>query len=99
MPERRRPDDGSVAIETVVLVPLLMLLLLAAVGLGRLEYARMQVDDASAARPVPPRWPGRPMAPGLRPRPSWTGTSGPAGRRAGIGRCRWTSRGSGPAGW
>jgi hypothetical protein len=49
MPERRRPDDGSVAVETVVLVPLLMLLLLAAVGLGRLEYARMQVDDASAA--------------------------------------------------
>jgi hypothetical protein len=49
MPERDRPDEGSVAVETVVLVPLLMLLLLAAVGLGRLEYARMQVDDASAA--------------------------------------------------
>lgn len=49
MANHRRSDEGSIAVETVVLVPLLMLLLLAAIGLGRLEYARLQVDDASAA--------------------------------------------------
>jgi Flp pilus assembly protein TadG len=54
-PSTRRlagPDDGSAAVETVILVPILLLVLLVAITVGRLESARLHVDAAagSAAR-------------------------------------------------
>lgn len=51
-PRRSDPDEGSAAVETVVLVPILLLVLLVAIAVGRLESARLHVDAAagSAAR-------------------------------------------------
>lgn len=43
----RRADRGSVTAELALLTPLLVLLALAAVGLGRTESARIQVDSAA----------------------------------------------------
>lgn len=40
-------DDGSAATELVVLAPLLVLVLLVVVGLGRMADARLRVDDAA----------------------------------------------------
>jgi Flp pilus assembly protein TadG len=48
---RRRPSDGesgSVTAELVLLTPLLILLLLFVVALGRLAGARLEVDGAAA---------------------------------------------------
>ena len=51
-PRRRRdPDErdrGSIAVELVLLAPLLIALLLFVVGLGRIAHARGQVDGAAA---------------------------------------------------
>jgi Flp pilus assembly protein TadG len=49
---RRRPaarwgDDGSATVEAVVLTPLLVLVVLVAVALGRAVDARIQVNDAA----------------------------------------------------
>ena len=52
MPEQRNARDrdiGSATIETIVLIPVLILILLVAAGLGVLERARLAADDASAA--------------------------------------------------
>ncbi|MEY9858533.1 hypothetical protein ABH935_004148 [Catenulispora sp. GAS73] len=52
MPELRNARDrdaGSGTVETIVLIPVLMLVLLVAAGLGVLERARLAADDASAA--------------------------------------------------
>ncbi len=43
-----RSDRGSVAVELTLLTPLLLLLLVFVVALGRLAEARQQVDDAAA---------------------------------------------------
>jgi len=47
---RRRggPDDGSAVVETAVLTPVLILVLLAAVMAGRFESARLHVDTAAS---------------------------------------------------
>ena len=44
----RRDESGSVAAELVLLTPLLILLLLFVVALGRLSGARLEVDGAAA---------------------------------------------------
>ena len=44
----RRDETGSVAAELVLLTPLLILLLLFVVALGRLSGARLEVDGAAA---------------------------------------------------
>jgi Flp pilus assembly protein TadG len=41
-------DSGSVAVELTLLTPLLLLLLVFVVALGRLSEGRQQVDDAAA---------------------------------------------------
>jgi len=43
-----RDDTGSSVVETVVLIPLLMLVLLITVAVGRLVNARMLVNDAAS---------------------------------------------------
>lgn len=50
-PKRRAagPDDGSAAVETVLLAPLLILVLLVAITVGRLESARLHVDAAASS--------------------------------------------------
>ena len=45
---RRRDESGSVTAELVLLTPLLILLLLFVVALGRLASARLEVDGAAA---------------------------------------------------
>ncbi|KPI17628.1 TadE family protein [Actinobacteria bacterium OK074] len=45
--ERRTTDRGSAAVELVLVTPLLMLILLVVVGLGRLSDARIKVADAA----------------------------------------------------
>ncbi len=49
MPDRpkRRGDEGSVAAEMALIAPLLLTLLLLAVGTGRLVSARLDVADAA----------------------------------------------------
>ena len=42
------PDDGSAVVETVVLTPILIVVLLAAVMAGRFESARLHVDTAAS---------------------------------------------------
>lgn len=42
-----KTDDGSVAMELVLVTPLLVLLLMIAVALGRMASARLRVDDAA----------------------------------------------------
>ena len=51
-PPGRARDEGSAVVETVLLVPVLVIVLLFAVMVGRLESARLHVDTAasSAAR-------------------------------------------------
>jgi Flp pilus assembly protein TadG len=44
---RCRDEHGAATLELVVLVPLLVVLVLAAVGLGRVAAARIAVDDAA----------------------------------------------------
>jgi len=44
----RRPDDGMAVVETVVLTPILIVVLLAAVMAGRFESARLHVDTAAS---------------------------------------------------
>jgi Flp pilus assembly protein TadG len=44
----RRDQEGSVTVELVLLTPLLILLLLFVVALGRLASARLEVDGAAA---------------------------------------------------
>jgi Flp pilus assembly protein TadG len=44
----RRDDSGSVTAELVLLTPLLILILLFVVALGRLSGARLEVDGAAA---------------------------------------------------
>ena len=46
--ELRRDESGSVAAELVLLTPLLILLVLFVVALGRLSGARLEVDGAAA---------------------------------------------------
>jgi Flp pilus assembly protein TadG len=41
-------DEGSVALETVLVVPLLLLLLAAVLGAGRVTLAHQRVDEAAA---------------------------------------------------
>lgn len=45
---RGGPDDGSAVVETVVLTPILIVVLLAAVMAGRFESARLYVDTAAS---------------------------------------------------
>ncbi|WP_431953433.1 TadE/TadG family type IV pilus assembly protein [Actinacidiphila sp. bgisy167] len=45
--KRWRDEHGSAATELVVVTPLLVLLLLVAVSLGRMAAARLKVDDAA----------------------------------------------------
>lgn len=49
-PDRRAPGDdrGSIAIEVVLIAPVLIALLLLVAGLGRLAHTRGQVDGAAA---------------------------------------------------
>jgi Flp pilus assembly protein TadG len=48
-PGRDRPNDqGSIAVEVVLLAPLLIALLVFVAGLGRMAHARGQVDGAAA---------------------------------------------------
>ncbi len=74
---RRRHQEtaqrGSVTVELVLLTPLLILVLLFVVALGRLAEARLQVNTAAGqaaratrrwpATPPPPRRPRRPPQP------------------------------------
>jgi Flp pilus assembly protein TadG len=47
-PTPNRQERGSVAVELTLLTPLLLLLLLFVVALGRLAEARQEVDDAAS---------------------------------------------------
>ncbi|MGQ0468005.1 MAG: TadE/TadG family type IV pilus assembly protein [Sporichthyaceae bacterium] len=47
-PNRPRRDEGSVAVEVVLVAPLLIALLLLVAGLGRIAHTRGQVDGAAA---------------------------------------------------
>ncbi|MBS2545491.1 pilus assembly protein [Catenulispora sp. NL8] len=52
LPRRRRlggADDGFAVLETVIVTPILILVLLVAVAAGRLESARLDVDTAAGA--------------------------------------------------
>jgi Flp pilus assembly protein TadG len=44
----RRADDGFAAVETVIVASLLMAVFLMAIGAGRLESARLDVDTAAS---------------------------------------------------
>ena len=44
----RDSDEGSIAVELVILTPLLLILLLFVVGLGRIAHASGEVDAAAA---------------------------------------------------
>jgi Flp pilus assembly protein TadG len=44
----RRADDGSTAVELVLITPLLVLLLMLVVAAGRLVQARLEADSAAA---------------------------------------------------
>ncbi|MGQ0631596.1 MAG: TadE/TadG family type IV pilus assembly protein [Sporichthyaceae bacterium] len=46
--ERRPRDAGSVAVEVVLVAPLLIVLLVLVAGLGRIAHTRGQVDGAAA---------------------------------------------------
>lgn len=44
----RDPQEGSIAVELVILTPLLLVLLMFVVGLGRIAHASGEVDGAAA---------------------------------------------------
>lgn len=44
----RDPEEGSIAVELVILTPLLLALLMFVVGLGRIAHASGEVDGAAA---------------------------------------------------
>ena len=44
----RRPEEGSAAVELAILVPVLVIVLLLVVTVGRVVSARQRVDDAAA---------------------------------------------------
>ena len=62
----KREETGSVVAELVLLTPLLILVLLFVVALGRLAGARIDVDGAAAKQPGPRPSPATPP-----PRPPW----------------------------
>ena len=46
--QARDPEEGSIAVELVILTPLLLVLLMFVVGLGRIAHASGEVDGAAA---------------------------------------------------
>jgi len=48
MRSRRRAEDGSAALELVLVAPVLLCVMLLVVGLGRMAHARQQVESISA---------------------------------------------------
>ena len=72
---RRRDERGSVAAELVLLTPILILMLLFVVALGRLAGAASTSMARPPRRPVPPPLPG----------PGYSDRRGPADAAAALG--------------